>query len=154
MKLNPRQSAFISEFMLDRNATQAAIRAGFSKRSARQIAARLLSNDDISARLQEQCKATEIRLQITRDDVLRGLLTAYQLAKEQSRPREMIASCREISKMMGYHSRQVEKPVLTPDQLAIKKRIEAMSTEELEAIVRGGDWGQAGFRRHPSALPV
>ena len=44
-ELNPRQSSFVAEYVKDPNATQAAIRAGYSKRSAQQTSARLMSND-------------------------------------------------------------------------------------------------------------
>jgi len=40
--LNKQQQQFVQEFLKDRNATQAAIRAGYSKATARQIGARLL----------------------------------------------------------------------------------------------------------------
>ena len=44
-----KQSRFIDEFMLDMNATQAAIRAGYSPRSARVIAQETLLNPAIQA---------------------------------------------------------------------------------------------------------
>jgi phage terminase small subunit len=43
-KLTPKQERFIDEYLIDLNATQAAIRAGYSKRSARQIAEKLCQN--------------------------------------------------------------------------------------------------------------
>lgn len=36
--MTPKQAAFVSEYMIDHNGTQAAIRAGYSKRTARQQA--------------------------------------------------------------------------------------------------------------------
>lgn len=51
MSLNPRRERFCQEFIKDGNATQAAVRAGFSLKGARQVAHRLLTNADIEARI-------------------------------------------------------------------------------------------------------
>ncbi len=48
MPLNPKQRAFVREYLKDHNATQAAIRAGYSERTARQQASDLLAKPDIS----------------------------------------------------------------------------------------------------------
>ena len=48
-KLTEKEVAFISEYLIDFNATQAYIRAGYGNKSARQLAARLLSKDYIQA---------------------------------------------------------------------------------------------------------
>lgn len=49
MTLNPQQGRFIDEYLIDLNATQAAIRAGYSKKGAAQSAAKLLTNTEIAA---------------------------------------------------------------------------------------------------------
>jgi len=49
VKLTPRQTRFVAEYLVDLNATQAAIRAGYSHRTAKQQGARLLTNADIAA---------------------------------------------------------------------------------------------------------
>ena len=46
--LNPKQAAFVREYMIDHNGTQAAIRAGYSARTAAMQASRLLTNVNIS----------------------------------------------------------------------------------------------------------
>lgn len=45
--LNPKQQRFVEEYLIDRNATQAAIRAGYAAGSAHVAGARLLTNDKI-----------------------------------------------------------------------------------------------------------
>ena len=47
--LTPKQKCFINEYLIDLNATQAAIRAGYSPRTAKQQASRLLTNVDVAA---------------------------------------------------------------------------------------------------------
>ena len=53
-KLTPRQQRFIDEYMVDLNATQAAIRAGYSAKTARSQGQRLLTNVDVSAVIRER----------------------------------------------------------------------------------------------------
>ena len=52
--MNARQMRFCDEYLIDCNATQAAIRAGYSKKTARVIATRLLANVAIKTRIDEQ----------------------------------------------------------------------------------------------------
>ena len=47
MKLTDKQAAFIREYIIDRNATQAAIRAGYSVKTTRQIGEENLTKPDI-----------------------------------------------------------------------------------------------------------
>lgn len=48
-KLNPKQQRFVEQYLVDLNATQAAIRAGYSAKTANVQAARLLVHANISA---------------------------------------------------------------------------------------------------------
>ena len=52
-KLNPKQEMFCLEYVVDSNGTQAAIRAGYSERTARTQAAQLLAKRNIQARVLE-----------------------------------------------------------------------------------------------------
>lgn len=52
--MNVKQRKFCDEYLIDLNATQAAIRAGYSEKTARQVGQRLLTYVDISAYINEQ----------------------------------------------------------------------------------------------------
>ncbi|HEX2920917.1 MAG TPA: terminase small subunit [Bacteroidales bacterium] len=52
-KLTPKEERFCYEYCIDLNATQAAIRAGYSKKTARSIGSRLLTNVDVYERIKE-----------------------------------------------------------------------------------------------------
>ena len=64
MKLTPKQSRFVAEYLIDLNATQAAIRAGYSQKTAQRIGSenlsKLLVQNAIAAALQDQEKRTRI----------------------------------------------------------------------------------------------
>lgn len=69
-KLNPKQQRFVEEYLVDLNATQAAIRAGYSPKTAGQIGERLLKKVEIQQALAERMKARQARTEITQDMVL------------------------------------------------------------------------------------
>lgn len=70
-KLTPKQARFIEEYLVDLNATQAAIRAGYSEKTARQIAEQNLSKLDIQNAITSAQQARSARTNITQDDVLK-----------------------------------------------------------------------------------
>ena len=72
--LTPRQAAFVREYLVDLNGTQAAIRAGYSEATAGQQAEQLLKKLEIKAAVDEGMAARASRVQVTADDVVRILL--------------------------------------------------------------------------------
>lgn len=70
MALNERQKKFCNEYLIDLNATQAAIRAGYSKRTARSIAQENLTKPDIQKFIQECQKKLQEKTGITQERVL------------------------------------------------------------------------------------
>lgn len=70
MSLNENQRRFVAEYPVDLNATQAAIRAGYSERTAKQQGARLLTNADVKAAIDAVLADREKRTGITQDRVL------------------------------------------------------------------------------------
>jgi phage terminase small subunit len=68
--LNPNQERFCQEYMVDLNATQAAIRAGYAAGSASGQGSRLLANAKIQARIGDLRGEQQIRTEITADRVL------------------------------------------------------------------------------------
>ncbi len=68
--LTPKQQAFVNEYLIDLNATQAAIRAGYSKKTARFIGAENLTKPDIEAAIAGAIGARAERTKIDSDWVL------------------------------------------------------------------------------------
>lgn len=69
-ELTPKQDAFVREYLIDLNATQSAIRAGYSAKTAKEQAARLLSNVNVQGAIQSGVSARAKRTEITADYVL------------------------------------------------------------------------------------
>jgi phage terminase small subunit len=72
--LGPKQNRFIAEYLVDLNATQAAIRAGYSPRTAEQQGSRLLTNAEVAKAVSEAQERRASRIEVKQDDVLRVLL--------------------------------------------------------------------------------
>jgi phage terminase small subunit len=64
------RARFVDEFMLDRNATQAAIRAGYSPKTAQVQGSRLLCNAVVLAEINKRGAEQSQRLQITSDRIM------------------------------------------------------------------------------------
>lgn len=79
MALNDKQEMFCREYLVDLNATQAAIRAGYSDKTARSQANRMLTNVDIEKRIQELKSERGERLEIDADYVLKRLVEIDQM---------------------------------------------------------------------------
>ena len=69
--MTPKQKRFVDEYLIDLNATQAAIRAGYSKRTARITAAENLTKPNIQKEIGKRMKDREKRIEISQDKVLR-----------------------------------------------------------------------------------
>ena len=73
MALTAKQKAFVREYLVDLNATQAAIRAGYSSNTATKIASENLTKPDIQKAVQAALKAREKRTEVTQDYVITKL---------------------------------------------------------------------------------
>ena len=73
MKLTPKQQRFVAEYLVDLNATQAAIRAGYSPKTAGQVGFENLKKPEIQAAIQKAQQKRSERTEITQDYVLFGL---------------------------------------------------------------------------------
>lgn len=72
-KLTAKQARFVEEYLIDLNATQAAIRAGYSKKTARQVGAENLSKPVIMSAISDAQAARSHKTQITQERVLEEL---------------------------------------------------------------------------------
>ena len=73
LTLNPRQEAFCREYIVDRNATQAAIRAGYSAKTAKATGSRMLTYVNIQAKIKELEKPVLKKQEVTAERVVQEL---------------------------------------------------------------------------------
>lgn len=73
VKLTEKQKRFVDEYLIDLNATKAAIRAGYSKKTANRIGTENLSKLVVREHISTRMKDREKRTEITQDMVLQEL---------------------------------------------------------------------------------
>lgn len=72
-RLTPKQQQFVREYLIDFNATQAAIRAGYSPKTAQVIGAENLKKPMVAAEIQRLGQKTAQKLDITRESIMQEL---------------------------------------------------------------------------------
>lgn len=73
MKLTPKQQCFCDEYLIDLNATQAAIRAGYSEKVAKEIGYENLTKPHIKAYIDKRRDAIAKKIEITQEKVVNEL---------------------------------------------------------------------------------
>lgn len=132
MALTNKQARFVDEYLIDLNATQAAIRAGYSQRTANEQGARMLANVSVKELLKERMKAREKRTEITQDSVLRDIESIKKDAMQT------IAD-KDGNLVMANHAAALKASELQGKHLGMfKERIEHSGAVTLESIVCGG----------------
>lgn len=99
-QLTPKQQLFCEEYLCSLNATQAAIKAEYSEKTAEQLGYQLLQKTSVQKYIRQHKQDRANRTEITQDYVLK---TIY----------ETVERCRQVSPVLGKDGKQVM--VETPD---------------------------------------
>lgn len=70
MSLNPRQLAFADEYIITGNATQSAIKAGYSEKYANTNASKLLQNTTIKSYIEQKIKEIQVDKHLSMEEAL------------------------------------------------------------------------------------
>ena len=101
MSLTPKQARFVEEYLIDLNATQAAIRAGYSAKTANEQGAQLLAKLSIRQAVAEAQAIRSKRTEITQDEVIQGLKKEATLEGEGSSHSARVSAWAHLGKHMG-----------------------------------------------------
>lgn len=80
--MTPKQQRFVEEYLVDLNATQAAIRAGYSEKTAGAIGGENLEKPEIAAAIQTEMDKRSSRTEITADYVLQSIVSTMERCKQ------------------------------------------------------------------------
>lgn len=102
MSLNPRQLAFADEYIITGNATQSAIKAGYSEKYANTNASKLLQNTTIKSYIEQKVKEIQINKHLSMEEALaitasiaKGDPQRFEVVKRNPETNEVIA--REVN---------------------------------------------------------
>ncbi len=116
--LTPKQERFCREYLIDLNASQAAIRAGYSTKGAVSFGSQLLGNINIQKRINELKTQRAERCDISADSVLRELVktafmdidsrTARQQKKNRVKQSDKIKALELLARHLGLLKDKLE----------------------------------------------
>lgn len=151
--LTAKQRKFIDEYLVDRNGTQAAIRAGYSKKIAKQIAAVNMTKHDVVVEIQKRELELQKKTEISQEWVLKRLKHISDFNAEaidvpfgsgdsaiiNKKMRDAAASNRStelIGKHLGLFVEKIEAKIditdenITKDrQIALARRVHALISD-------------------------
>ena len=81
--MTKKQKKFVEEYLIDLNATQAAIRAGYSKKTAKQIGQENLTKLDVKEYIEKRMAEKEKELIADQDEVLKYLTATMRREKKE-----------------------------------------------------------------------
>lgn len=114
-KLTDKQTAFVREYLVDLNATQAAIRAGYSERTAYSVGQRLLKNVEIQRAVAAAQAKRARQVEIKAEDVLRGVIEVTTQARDSGDLKTALKGYELQGKHLGMWTERVKQEVSGPD---------------------------------------
>ena len=126
--MTDKQQAFVNEYLIDLNATQAAIRAGYSKKTARSQGQRLLTYADIAAATEVATKERAERTQVSQDEVIDGLKREASYFGEGSSHSARVSAFTQLGRHLGMFTDK------TDVNLNVWGRLSSMTDRELREL--------------------
>jgi len=144
-KLTPKQLAFIREYIKDHNGSAAAVRAGYSEKTAKEQASQLLTKLNIKEAIEKaQAEAWDAAIMGRRE----ALKELSELARKDkfclpiepdSTKSVRIKAIEALGKMRGYNEPEKHEHTVTPEdealEKALEKKLDSMSADELLALL-------------------
>ena len=140
--MNAKQKRFCDEYLIDLNATQAAIRAGYSEKTARQIGQKMLSIVDVRAYIDEQLELIHTEKTADAREVLE-YFTAV-LRNKNASEKDRLKAAELLGKYYGLFTEKMELSgkdggaIKTETQISgsVKAAVDfsKLSDEELEQL--------------------
>lgn len=120
--LTDKQRRFCEEYLIDLNATQAAIRSGYSEKTAHSIGAENLMKPEIQTHIQKLQESRSEELNITFNDIATGV---YNIATgKKERANDKLKAYDQLAKMFGYYekdNRQKKTDFNLPTEIVFTK---------------------------------
>ena len=144
-ELTDRQARFCEEYLIDLNATQAAIRAGYSEKTAREQAAQNLSKLNIQEKIAELKAERSKRTEITQDSVIQELAAVARAEVKGVRVVDKLKALELLGKHLGMfveryevNAAEIEKRIAEAREQGKKEGtqelLEAMPLEALKIL--------------------
>jgi phage terminase small subunit len=114
-KLSAKQEQFCREYLVDLNATQAAIRAGYSPKTARSQGQRLLTNVDVQEFVQAAKTERADKVARTAQDVLNDIIAVTSQARDEGDLKTALKGLELQGKHLGMFTDKIQQEVSGPN---------------------------------------
>lgn len=144
-ELTDRQARFCEEYLIDLNATQAAIRTGYSEKTANEQGARLLANVSVQGKIAELKAERAKRTEMTQDSVIQELAAVARAEVKGVRAVDKLKALELLGKHLGMfveryevNAAEIEKRIAEAREQGKKEGtqelLEAMPLEALKIL--------------------
>lgn len=141
--LTLKQALFAKEYPVDLNATQAAIRAGYSAKTAYSSGQRMLKDPRVAAVIQAEMEKISKRIEITQDEVARGLWREAHFFGDGASHGARVSAWANLARHLGMYKEKVEVtgkdggPVEVIDATRVREEIEDFFAEPADDTADG-----------------
>ena len=129
--ITEKQEAFVEGKLRGLSDVEAKVQAGLSATAATQNVAA------VRAQLEAARRWLTSTTQITRLDVIEGVIDGIEMARMQGDAGNVIKGWTEVAKILGHYAPEVKKIELTMEQGRMRSKLEALSDDELFRISQG-----------------
>jgi phage terminase small subunit len=117
-EMTPKQKAFVQEYLIDLNATQSAIRAGYSAKKASEIGYELLHKTAVMTAIAEAQDKRSEKTNLTAESVLKNIVRLATKAEESGRFADALRGQELLGRHLAMFTDRVETPG-APDSISI-----------------------------------
>ena len=137
--MKAKQAQFVAEYLIDHNATQAAIRAGYSERSAKEQASRLLTNANVVAAISEGEARIAEKHEITEDWLIGEFRENHRLAREHGPVKDRYGkpTAQMVQRNLSASNRALESIAVITGNWIEKKKVEGNVTIVVKTGIDG-----------------
>ena len=118
--LTTKQAAFVREYLIDLNATQAAIRAGYSAKTAGRVAGQVMQKPAVQRALRKAMNERSEKTEITAEYVLKTIKDTIEKSKTENLydPKSVLKGCELLGRHLGLFNDKLTVGVSVQDVMA------------------------------------
>jgi hypothetical protein len=135
--LTARQSKFVEHLFTLGSGAAAARKAGYSEKSARQIATENLSKPSIKAAIAAKQAEAAQQMVIDREVIVGGIIGAIATARQERDGGSMLRGYVALAKLLGMDKPETQSGVPNTENSALQSKFDNMSDAELQAVIAG-----------------
>ena len=143
--LTLKQERFVDEYLIDGNATQAAIRAGYSEKTAEVIGHENLSKPKIGQAIRRKRKNLSEKVEVTQEYVIESIVRIAKKAEESGNHQAALKGMNMLAKHLGMY---IERSESTHEWVLRWDDPEALPAEQAKledpTVIEGEVVGESG----------